>query len=63
MREVNRNVRAVEVDMECDCGEGFMRPTGISKACNPPLHVHQCTTCELTLNVRDKTYPHVVYLY
>lgn len=49
MAEKTVPVTPVAVFYECDeCGEGMMRPDGISKMANPPLYQHTCDKCGFT---------------
>jgi transposase-like protein len=56
-----RKVETSQVDERCPvCGQGWMRPTGITLMSNPPQYPHKCTSCayEQTYSVR---YPYIVH--
>ncbi len=56
-----RKVETSQVDERCPvCGQGWMRPTGITLLSNPPQYPHKCTKCayEQTYSVR---YPYIVH--
>ena len=60
MPELRMVMQTFKVDMECDCGEGLMRPTGVTLMSNPAQYPHQCKVCGATKNFRV-SYPHIIY--
>lgn len=41
-----RQVQTTQVDERCpQCGNGWMRPTGVINTTNPPTYQHSCTAC------------------
>lgn len=61
MCEVRKEVKPIEVDYICLCGEGRMRPIGISRPTYPTQYLHKCTHCSETMTARGKAYPYIVY--
>lgn len=62
MEEIFTKVQAYQIDCQCPvCKTGFMRPTGMMLASNPPQYTHICTNKECTYseNVYSKTYPYI----
>lgn len=58
---IEKECVAVKVDQVCDrCGEGFMRPTGMSLMSNPPQYPHRCENCDAHQNFHA-TYPRIEY--
>jgi len=55
-----RNVNVQQADEKCPvCGNGYMRPTGITLLSDPPQFPHQCNSCgyKQTYSVR---YPYII---
>ena len=60
MAQIVRNVQVNQVDEQCPaCGQGFMRPNGISQMSKPPQYQHSCTSCNHT-QYYSVRYPHIV---
>lgn len=59
MTEIVAPMRAVEVDMACECAVGRMRPNGMLLVL-PPKYVHACTKCGKT-SAYDVSYPYIRY--
>ena len=56
-----RNVQSQQVDEKCpDCGQGWMRPTGIVKPTLPPQYEHACNACGSKRDYGVR-YPYVVH--
>ena len=56
MEEV-RKVESTQVDQKCPiCGQGYMRPTGVSVASS---HEHKCTSCDYKQSYPIR-YPYIV---
>lgn len=52
----------VQVDYLCDeCGEGYIRPTGMVLTTNPPWHVHRCPYCKKESR-EIRSYPHIEFM-
>lgn len=56
MAQIEKDVSIKLVDMQCDCGNGLMRPDGVVLTSMPPKYPHTCIACgkRETYNV---TYP------
>lgn len=47
MPEARQAMVPVQIDYVCDrCGQGRMRPTGMTLTSNPPQYPHACTACD-----------------
>ena len=45
MKIIEREVKTFEVDLACDCGHGFYRPTGKALMTSPVKYPHKCASC------------------
>lgn len=54
-------MKVVQTDYHCDeCADGYLRPTGVMLASNPPQYPHKCTCCDATKTFRER-YPIISY--
>lgn len=62
MEEI-KEVKPVRIDYKCPkCKTGYMRPTGIGIATNPPQYPHRCNMCECSETFTGKMYPYIEYI-
>lgn len=45
MSERKEEVRTFLIYYMCDSCGGKVFPTGLTLTCNPPIHIHRCTSC------------------
>lgn len=57
MAQTEKEVIVKRVDMECECGNGVMRPDGVVLTSMPPQYPHACTSCKRRETYRI-TYPY-----
>lgn len=63
--EIRRKVSAINVDYKCPkCNNGFLRPTGLVLASNPPLFPHECNNkdCNYKERFHGIKYPYIDYV-
>lgn len=62
MTEVRKVQKVVKVDKHCDsCGQGLMRPTGVTLMSYPAQYPHVCNGCGAKENFRVR-YPYLEHV-
>ena len=59
--EIREEVIIINIDFECICKKGYLRPTGKQTATNPAIFLHKCTHCDYIENFSGVQYPYIVY--